>query len=70
MAHGHCVPQEVEPNHRSLLHRCRATAHGKTETGNDDLLTTSAGDHDSLGAELIRNASNSTQLRHETHAAP
>ena len=65
MAHSCCVPPEVEFNRRSLLHRCRAIAHGKTETGND-LLTTFAGNPVGLGAEPTCNASNSTQLGHET----
>ena len=60
MTSSRCVLHEVELDDRSLLHRYRATAHGKMETDNDDLLTTSAGDHDSLDAEPTRNASNST----------
>ena len=63
------IPQEVELNSRSLLHRCRASVHGKTEIENDDLLATLAGNPTGLSAEPTRNASNSTQLGYDTHAA-
>ena len=64
-----CFPQEVEPNSRPLLPRCRTSMHGGAGNDNDDLLTTSAGSPDDLDAVLTRNASNSTQLGLDTHAA-
>ena len=69
MSSSRCIPQEVESNGRSLLHRCRASAHGKADNEHDDLLTAFAGSLSNLASVPARSASNSTQLGYDTPAA-
>ena len=69
MSSSRCAPQEVESNGRSLLHRCRASAHGQADNDNDDLLTAFAGSLSDLAAVPARSASNSAQLGYDTPAS-